>query len=480
MLGLFSHHERLSSGVVLQVEDDAPSTSATFSQSPSHRPASPFWSAQQPTLNPNAANLSTVSSSSSSSSSTSSFSSHVQNTPLIQHSISDPSFPSYRDQSPLNVLPFSQSTQIPATQQHKLVRSLASSEEFYSRDALSVSLSDSGNTLAGALELDQQSAPVKWHRDAFHLGLVIFFLYLSSSLSNNLSKHILRDFHHPMTLTMLQFLFLGAFSLLIMRGLKLHPFQVISRHKFIQLVLPLGIGHIIGHLLTAISLDHVAVSFVHTIKATSPVFSVLVSALVLGEKFTSRVLLSLIPIVCGVILCTATELEFDAIGFFCAFGSTITFVLQNTYSKKLFRDKGVDHINLLFYTSVCSFCLLFPFWLLVDASWIWDLEPLLPESSSLSNTGLLWLFLFAGFCHFIQNLMAFTALSQISPLTYSVANVFKRVFVISSSFLWFGNSVTLSNIVGISMAVGGVALYNRARFQQKKREAEPLARISRV
>jgi Triose-phosphate Transporter family len=90
--------------------------------------------------------------------------------------------------------------------------------------------------------------------------------YFSSSLSNNLNKQILRDFHHPMTLTMLQFLFLGVFCLLVLRVFKLHPFQMISKKKFIQLVMPLGIGHIVGHLLTAISLDHVPVSFVHTIK----------------------------------------------------------------------------------------------------------------------------------------------------------------------------------------------------------------------
>jgi drug/metabolite transporter (DMT)-like permease len=75
-------------------------------------------------------------------------------------------------------------------------------------------------------------------------------------------------------------------------------------------------------------------TFILSRQATSPVFAVFVSTVLLGERFSKRVLVSLVPIVCGVVLCTVTELNFDTIGFLCAFGSTITFVLQNTYSKK--------------------------------------------------------------------------------------------------------------------------------------------------
>lgn len=48
-------------------------------------------------------------------------------------------------------------------------------------------------------------------------------------------------------------------------------------------ILPLALVHTLGNLFTNMSLGKVAVSFTHTIKATEPFFSVLLSAMFLGE-----------------------------------------------------------------------------------------------------------------------------------------------------------------------------------------------------
>jgi Triose-phosphate Transporter family len=48
-------------------------------------------------------------------------------------------------------------------------------------------------------------------------------------------------------------------------------------------ILPLALVHTMGNLFTNMSLGKVAVSFTHTIKAMEPFFSVLLSAIFLGE-----------------------------------------------------------------------------------------------------------------------------------------------------------------------------------------------------
>lgn len=48
-------------------------------------------------------------------------------------------------------------------------------------------------------------------------------------------------------------------------------------------ILPLAVVHTLGNLFTNMSLGKVAVSFTHTIKAMEPFFSVILSALFLGE-----------------------------------------------------------------------------------------------------------------------------------------------------------------------------------------------------
>lgn len=48
-------------------------------------------------------------------------------------------------------------------------------------------------------------------------------------------------------------------------------------------IVPLAVVHTLGNLFTNMSLGKVAVSFTHTIKAMEPFFSVLLSAMFLGE-----------------------------------------------------------------------------------------------------------------------------------------------------------------------------------------------------
>jgi drug/metabolite transporter (DMT)-like permease len=66
----------------------------------------------------------------------------------------------------------------------------------------------------------------------------------------------------------------------------IEPLSLTSFHfPFPQLltILPLAIVHTMGNLFTNMSLGKVAVSFTHTIKAMEPFFSVILSAIFLGE-----------------------------------------------------------------------------------------------------------------------------------------------------------------------------------------------------
>lgn len=100
-------------------------------------------------------------------------------------------------------------------------------------------------------------------------------------------------------------------------------------------ILPLALVHMLGNLLTNVSLGKVAVSFTHTIKAMEPFFSVALSSVFLGTPVTIPVVLSLVPIVGGVALASFSEASFNWAGFGAAMGSNLTFQSRNVLSKKV-------------------------------------------------------------------------------------------------------------------------------------------------
>ena len=67
-------------------------------------------------------------------------------------------------------------------------------------------------------------------------------------------------------------------------------------------VLPLALVHTLANALTNVSIGLMAVSFAHTVKAMEPFFSVLLSMAFLHERPHPIVLVTLIPIVVGVLL----------------------------------------------------------------------------------------------------------------------------------------------------------------------------------
>jgi len=77
-----------------------------------------------------------------------------------------------------------------------------------------------------------------------------------------------------------------------------------------------------------------------------------------------------------------------------------------------------------------------------------------------------------GTVHFAQNIIAFIILASVSPVTYSIASLIKRVAVICIAIAWFAQRVHPIQGLGIGLTFFGLWLYNGAKGDVERGEKE--------
>jgi solute carrier family 35 protein E2 len=216
-----------------------------------------------------------------------------------------------------------------------------------------------------------------------------------------------------------------------------------------------------------LSLKFVAVSFTETVKSSAPFFTVLFSWMLLRERTSLMVNLSLVPVVGGLAICSATEISFNMIGFYAAVFNNCIDCVQNVFSKKLLTTQ-YTYVQLQFYTSAAALLVQLPFVLLSSTTGLRlstapdELGAPEPGRGEWSRELLVHLVL-NGISFHMQSVAAYAVMSVVSPVTQSVLNTLKRAMLIWLSVLWFGNPVTIWSAAGTLICVAGVLLYNYAR-----------------
>ncbi|KAG6421489.1 hypothetical protein SASPL_118043 [Salvia splendens] len=296
--------------------------------------------------------------------------------------------------------------------------------------------------------------------DTLVLGSLFGLWYLFNIYFNIYNKQVLKAFHYPMTVTLVQFA-VGSVLVLTMWTLNLYKRPKISGSQ-LAAILPLAMVHTLGNLFTNMSLGKVAVSFTHTIKAMEPFFSVVLSAMFLGEFPTLWVVSSLMPIVGGVALASMTEASFNWAGFWSAMASNLTNQSRNVLSKKFMvkKEDSLDNITLFSIITIMSFFLMAPIAFFMEG---FKLTPSYLQATGVNVNQLYTRSLIAALCFHAYQQVSYMILQRVSPVTHSVGNCVKRVVVIVTSVLFFRTPVSPINSLGTGVALAGVFLYSRVK-----------------
>ncbi|XP_078429190.1 phosphoenolpyruvate/phosphate translocator 2, chloroplastic-like [Wolffia australiana] len=291
-----------------------------------------------------------------------------------------------------------------------------------------------------------------------YVGVLVALWYLFNIYFNIYNKQVLKVYPYPVTITTAQFA-VGTVFVLFSWATNLVKRPKLSLSQFFVMLL-LAAAHTLGNLFTNMSLGKVSVSFTHTIKAMEPFFSASLSAVFLGKMPTLPVVLSLAPVVGGVVLASATEAQFDWIGFWSAMASNLTNQGRNVISKKLMDEEGsLDNMSIFSIITVLSFLLMVPVTPIMEGI---KFSPSFLRSAGLDVKEVLVRSLLAAIFYHAYQQLSYMILAYMSPVTHSVANCVKRVVVIVSAVVFFSTPVSAVNALGTGIALAGVFLYSKA------------------
>ncbi|GAO46273.1 hypothetical protein G7K_0506-t2 [Saitoella complicata NRRL Y-17804] len=307
--------------------------------------------------------------------------------------------------------------------------------------------------------------------------------YTSSTITNMSSKSIMNAFPYPLTLTFIQFFFVAAWCAIAASVSKVSGKGIMGNRgglrwptrEVLMTTGPLTGFQVLGHVFGSVATGRVPVHTVHTVKALSPLFTVLAYRTIFNIKYTPATYASLFPLTLGVMLACSFQLSVNLVGLSCALGSTLVFVTQNIFSKKLLthdeplhpdQRKKLDKLNLMFYSSGMAFLVMFPLWIRYEGYALLTNGRIEGKEVGVTTGTLQLRFWANGTAHFAQNLLAFTLLGTTSPVTYSIASLIKRIFVITISILWFSQPTSTIQGVGIVLTFVGLWMYDRSKVRK--------------
>jgi hypothetical protein len=309
--------------------------------------------------------------------------------------------------------------------------------------------------------------------------LVLYFVFnLSLTLYN---KGVLVQFPFPYTLTALHALCgaVGGWSLWAQGAFV--PKQL-SATDNVSLV-TFSILYAMNIAVSNVSLNLVTVPFHQVVRAATPIFTLALSTMMFGTRFSLRRLASLIPVMVGLGFATYGDyyatvwgLLLTLLGTFLAALKTIfTNVLQSnsahipskSSSPLLPPALSLHPLDLL--TRMCPLAFIqCVFYALLNGELDQVREWSSHEMTWFKAAGLL----VNGCIAFGLNVVSFTANKKAGALSMTVAANIKQVLTILSAVLLFDLDITLMNGAGIIFTLAGGAWYGYVDYEEKRRRRD--------
>lgn len=310
--------------------------------------------------------------------------------------------------------------------------------------------------------------------ETLQVGSYFALWYLFNIAYNIYNKKALNVLDFPWTVATIQ-MAAGIFYFVPLWLLKIRKAPKLSKDD-LKTLFPIALCHTGVHVGAVIALGAGAVSFAHIVKASEPVVTCALNAVLLGQILPIPVYLTLLPIIGGVAIASMKELSFTFLALGAAMLSNVSSAARGVLSKKTMSGKQIgenlDAQNLYAVLTAMSTAILIPMMLAIEGTGLFKAFGTAVSSGAYTNKALATLLALGGASYYAYNEVAFLALGKVNPVTHAVGNTIKRVVIIVASVVAFKTPMSTGSIIGSSIAIAGTLLYSLAMNASKKSAAD--------
>ncbi|KAK2725232.1 solute carrier family 35 member E3-like isoform X2 [Artemia franciscana] len=212
--------------------------------------------------------------------------------------------------------------------------------------------------------------------------------------------------------------------------------------------------------LTNLSLENNTVGTYQVAKSMTTPVIMAIQYFHYNKKASLPVVLSVIPIIFGVICNFSYDIKFNVIGcFFACTGVVVTSLYQVLVGEKQ-KELQVNSMQLLFYQAPLSAAML-----LVIIPFV---EPLPWEWYTAFSFKEFMIVLSSGCVAFFVNLTIYWVIGNTSAVTYNMAGHMKFLLTLIGGFFIFNEWPQQNQILGIVCTLGGVLAYTHIKVEKQR------------
>lgn len=263
----------------------------------------------------------------------------------------------------------------------------------------------------------------------------------------------------PMTVAFLQLLIGSLYGAFLWAAPDARKVPTVTGSDLVKMM-PIAVFFAGAHAFSVFSMGAGAVSFTQIVKAAEPAFAAVLGTTIYGKSISKAKWLALIPVIGGVCLASAKELDFAWSALITAMLANLMAAFRSNENKRLMDTAGLKERigsvgNQFALTMILSSLVMLPVWMATEmGKWGAFVEAF--KASKALQVNLIT----SGLFFYIYNELSTLTIKKTSATTQSVANTAKRVIVIVGVALVLGESLDPMKLLGCAIGIGGVFLYS--------------------